>query len=406
MGVRFRSSVLAALIAFVVGFGAMGAQPASAKGVGAPPVSFARMVFTAGTSSGVTASSTSLTLSGTADGTWTSAPQPVLFPFDELVASWNATTPGGSWITVEMAASGSRRTTKWYTMGIWTTDVSPEHRTSVGGQADADGTVAIDTFIRAKKAAALDSYQLKVTLHAGTASPSVRFIGAMTSAATKYDIPSVPYGSTLRDSLGVPTYSQEIHTGEFPQYDGGGEAWCSPTSTAMILDFWHAGPSAAELAAFPGPTKPDGTPYVDPQVDYAAQAVFDWHYNGAGNWPFNAAYAGSRGLNAFVTRLRSLAEAELFIQAGIPLVASINGRLPGFFFGKTSGHLLTIVGFTATGDVISNDPAVPTDGEVHKIYGRADFENVWLGGSGGIVYVIYPNGTSLPTNVADLPSNW
>ena len=148
------------------------------------------------------------------------------------------------------------------------------------------------------------------------------------------------------------------------------------------------------------------TAYTDPQVDFAARGTYDWHYLGTGNWPFNAAYAGTRGLNAFVTRLRSLAEAERFIAAGIPLVASINGRLPGFFFGKTSGHLLTIVGFTASGDVISNDPAVPTDAAVHKTYGRADFEQVWLGGSGGIVYVIYPSGTALPANVAGLPNNW
>jgi len=204
----------------------------------------------------------------------------------------------------------------------------------------------------------------------------------------------------------VPTYSQEIHKGEFIELDGGGEAWCSPTSTAMILDYWHAGPTDAELAIFPGPTKPDGTPYKRPQVDFAARAVFDWNYNGAGNWPFNAAYAGSRDLEGFVTRLRSLNEAERFIAMGIPLVASINGRLPGFFFGKTNGHLLTIVGFTASGDVISNDPAVPTEGEVHKTYNRADFEDVWLGGSGGIVYVIHPIDGGLPANIAGLPNNW
>ena len=67
---------------------------------------------------------------------------------------------------------------------------------------------------------------------------------------------------------------------------------------------------------------------------------------------------------------------------------------------------MTIVGFTQSGDVISNDPAVPQDTDVHKIYGRADFENVWLGGSGGIVYVIYPNGTSLPPHVPGLDPNW
>ena len=398
MGGRYRSSVFVALIAFVIGFGAMGAQPAIAKGSPAPQVSFARFDFTAGTSSGVTATSTSLTLSGAADGTWTSASQAVPFAFDELVASWNATTPGGSWITIEMAASGTGRTTKWYTMGIWTSDVTPAHRTSVGGQADADGTVAIDTFIRAKKALPLNSYQVIVTLHRGSASPTVTLVGAMTSAANKYDIPSA--SRFAGEVLDVPTYSQEIHAGHFPEFDNGGEAWCSPTSTAMILDFWDAGPTVAEYEAFAG------VGHVDGQVDYAARAVYDWNYQGAGNWPFNTAYAGNRGLTAFVTRLRSLAEAELFIQHGIPLVASINGRLPGFFFGNTSGHLLTIVGFTANGDVISNDPAVPTDAEVHKIYGRADFEQVWLGGSAGIVYVIYSSGTILPANVAGLPRNW
>ena len=401
---------LRVLVAIITLLAAVLSGPAMAKStLPAPQVSFARPAFSAGTADTNVTKATTLTLGSGTDGYWTSATIDAQFDFDELVASWNATTPANTWITIEMQATGSGRTTKWYTMGIWTSDPVPAHRTSVPAQGDADGFVAIDTFIRSKKAATLRTYQLKIGLHrdsASTATPSVRFVGAMTSAAVaKYGIPS-PQAYGAAEVAGVPTYSQEIHRGEFPEFDGGGEAWCSPTSTAMILDYWHAGPTAAELASFPGANKPDGTPYVDPQVDFAARAVFDWNYNGAGNWPFNAAYAGSRGLNAFVTRLRSLTEAEQFIKAGIPLVASINGRLPNFFFGKTNGHLLTIVGFTASGDVISNDPAVPTNAEVQRLYGRADFENVWLGGSGGIVYVIYPDGVSLPPNSANLPPNW
>ena len=38
--------------------------------------------------------------------------------------------------------------------------------------------------------------------------------------------------------LAVPQYSQEIHHGDFPQYDNGGEAWCSPTSTSMVVSYW------------------------------------------------------------------------------------------------------------------------------------------------------------------------
>ena len=46
------------------------------------------------------------------------------------------------------------------------------------------------------------------------------------------------------------------------------------------------------------------------------------------------------------------------------------------------------------------------DADARVIYGRADFENVWLGGSAGIVYVIYPDGVPLPPNVEGFDKNW
>jgi hypothetical protein len=64
-----------------------------------------------------------------------------------------------------------------------------------------------------------------------------------------------------------------------------------------------------------------------------------------------------------------------------------------------------IRGFTSTGDVITNDPAVFADADARVVYGRADFEKVWLEGSAGIVYVIYPNGVPLPAHEGPNP-NW
>jgi hypothetical protein len=423
-----RPASLIVTFALIVAAIVVGSVPAAAKSKGgAPSASFARFVLSDGTHIGTASGSAGLTLSGTLatgtytdpyatggphdiayqSGSWVSAPFTSPFAFDELVASWNATTPDGTWIQTEMQATGSGRTTKWYLLGIWASGDGTIHRTSRSAQGDADGFVAIDTFIRSKKAAPLTSYQLRVTLYrvAGTSgSPAVRFIGAMTSAASDFSIPSAPAG-VVRE-LPVPQLSQELHRGHFPEYDNGGEAWCSPTSTAMILDYWKAagypssGPTSTQLAAFPGAA------HVDGQVDYAARYVYDWNYQGAGNWPDNTAYAASfAGMNGFVTRLRSLAEAERFIAMNIPLVASINGKLPGFLFKKTSGHLLVIRGFTATGDVITNDPAVFADADARVVYGRADFEKVWLEGSAGIVYVIYPNGVPLPANEG-LDPNW
>jgi len=396
------------------------ATPAAAASKGEPAVSFERFTLACGDCSGVVASGGVLSLGGPLStgvyndpfgqsgityqsGTWTSAPFGNPFAFDELVASWNAATPDGTWIRVEMSGAGSGRTTKWYTLGIWASGDATIHRTSVSLQGDADGFIAVDTFVRSKKSAPITSYQLRVTLYrtsGSTATPAVRFLGAMTSAASSYSIPSAHGG--VVGPLAVPPLSQETHVDHFPEFDNGGEAWCSPTSTAMVLKYWGSGPTVA-----PFDHDGDGDIDADGEVDYAARYVFDYNYDGAGNWPYNTAYAATfSGINGFVTRLRSLAEAERFIAAGIPLVASINGTLKGFDFGKTSGHLLVISGFEADGDVISDDPAAKAGNSgVRRTYDRANFEKVWLGGSAGIVYVIYRDGTDLPSHIGPNP-NW
>ncbi len=384
---------------------------------GGPPRSFTRLAFDGGTHEGTVNSEKRLQLAASTAkgsyvdpygrtisderGTWTSGELRAPFAFDRLIASWNATTPAGTWIDVQMRASGASRQTKWYTLAIWSSGDETIRRMTVRGQGDADGRVNVDTFEAAVGAPELTAYALRVTLHreAGVAAtPSVGLLAASVSRFAQPWSPST-FGGTARD-LDVPTLSQETHTGHYREYDGGGEAWCSPTSTAMVLAFWKAGPSAADLATFPGASHADG------HVDHAARYTYDWNYEGAGNWPFNTAYAAQYGLEGFVTRLRSLVEAERFIAAGIPLIASVNGVLPGFLFTSTSGHLLVIRGFAANGDVITNDPAVRANAQARKVYPRADFERVWLDGSTGTVYVIRPPGVALPANIPDVPANW
>jgi hypothetical protein len=341
---------------------------------------------------------------GGVSSTWTSPVFSPGFAFTELVASWNADTPTGSLVEVDMQASpDGSRWTKWYVMGLWTYNDTIFHRTSVGGQGDSDGYIAIDTFVAGK--VPMTSYRLQVVLTRASAkapTPTVRSLGAMTSAVpAKFALPT-PRAFTGAATLpgAVPQFSQEIHAGQYPEYDGGGEAWCSPTSTTMVLGYWGQYPSAADMAYIP-------TSYADPQVDYAARYTFDYHYNGTGNWPFNTAYAARYGLDAFVTRLRSLDEAEAFIRAGIPLVASIAvdpNKLDGFLFKGSNGHLLVIVGITADGNVVANDPAATSDATVPRTYDRGQFEDAWLNHSGGIVYVIHPATTALPAPPTQ--ANW
>ncbi|MEU9999677.1 peptidase C39 family protein [Streptomyces sp. NPDC050848] len=336
--------------------------------------------------------------------TWTSPVHTSTVPATEVIASWNAATPPGTWIQIELRGTyGDATTTPWYVMGRWASGDGDIRRTSVDDQSDGRSSIWTDTFAVDDPASGLRlaAYQLRLTLHRtpGTRlTPTVWRIGAMAS-----DIPDrfTVSASTPRVAreLAVPRYSQNTHVGQYPEYDNGGEAWCSPTSSQMIVEFWGRRPSAEELAW----VNPD---FADPQVCHAARFTYDHQYEGCGNWPFNAAYAATYpAMNAVVTRLRSLTDLETLIRAGIPAITSQSFRkeeLTGAGYG-TSGHLMTVVGFTENGDVIANDPASPSNEAVRRVYPRREWENIWLrtkrynasgavvSGTGGVCYLYFPD---------------
>jgi peptidase C39-like protein len=336
---------------------------------------------------------------------WLSPTHEAATPAGELIASWNAGTPAGTWIRVEMLGSYTDGTdTPWYTLGVWADGDEDIRRTSVDGQEDGKSTVWTDTFAIDDLDAGprLASYQLRLTLYRApgtTATPTVWRVGAMTSdVPQRFEVdPSEP-GVAAGVELDVPPYSQEIHTGEYPEYNGGGEAWCSPTSSQMIIEYWGRRPTEEDLAW----VNPD---YADPQVCHAARFTYDYQYEGCGNWPFNAAYAATyTDMRGVVTRIASLTDAERLIEAGIPLITSqsfYEAELDGAGYG-TAGHLMTVIGFTEDGDVIANDPASEDNAAVRRVYNRHEFENIWLrtqrhdedgsvaSGTGGVCYLYFP----------------
>ncbi|MEV6109257.1 peptidase C39 family protein [Streptomyces sp. NPDC051940] len=339
--------------------------------------------------------------------TWTSPVHTLAVPATEAVASWNAATPAGTWIQIELQGTYSDGTaTPWFVMGRWAGGDADIKRTSVDGQGDGKASIWTDTFAVDDAASGLRlvSYQLRLTLYrkaGGGATPVVWRIGAMGSdVPDRFEVPaSTP---AVARELAVPSYSQTVHDGDYKEFDGGGEAWCSPTSSQMIIEYWGRKPTAEDLAWVDLQKKKK---HIDPQVDHAARFTYDYQYEGCGNWPFNTAYASTyREMNGVVTRLNSLSEAEILVGAGIPLITSqsfIEEELTGAGYG-TSGHLMTVVGFTAEGDVIANDPAnSPTDAAVRKVYKRREWENIWLrtkryndkgevrSGTGGVCYVLW-----------------
>ncbi|MEV8568928.1 peptidase C39 family protein [Streptomyces sp. NPDC051322] len=335
--------------------------------------------------------------------TWTSPVHHSRVPATEVIASWNAHTPAGTWLQIELCGTYTDGTrTPWYVMGRWASGDADIRRTSVDDQSDGKSSIWTDTFSidDAASGLRLTSYRLRLTLYRrpGTRlTPTVWRLGAMAS-----DIPdrfTVPASSPhLARELPVPRFSQDVHDGQYPEYDGGGEAWCSPTSSSMIIKYWGRGPTAADLA-WVNPA------YPDPEVCQAARYTYDYQYEGCGNWPFNAAYAASyEDMSSVVTRLSSLGDLETLIRAGIPAITSqsfLKEELTGAGYG-TSGHLMTVIGFTAEGDVIANDPASPNDDAVRRVYRRSEWETIWLrtkrrnasgavvSGTGGVCYVYWP----------------
>ncbi len=342
-------------------------------------------------------------------GSWTSPVLQDTFGATEAIASWDVDTPGRTWVEVLVRGvdeTGAR--TGWFVMGRWCREDPAAgggiFRTSVDDQGTDVATVYTDT-LSTKGEHTLRGLQLQVNLmrpQGSSLSPVVRQLTLMcTALPDEESVPVSAHGPRVGRVLSVPTYSQEIHRGQYPQWNGGGEAWCSATSSAMVADYWRRGPSRSELSWV--------TPMQDPQVAYAARNTFDYTYDGCGNWPFNAAYLACNGLRGFVTRLRSLREAEQFVAAGIPLITSQSfekGELTGAGYG-TNGHLMVLRGFDRTGNPVMNDPAshlLGDDGQVRVTYDRAQFENAWLTSSGGTVYVVHPVTMPLPRTGRE--ANW
>ena len=308
------------------------------------------------------------------------------FSYTEAIASWNADTPAGSWVEIQFRAKyAGTRWSKWYVLGIWAADYSTIERHSVRLQGDSDGFVAVDTFVSSNKKETTNAFQLKIRLFSedGSAVPSVRnaSVAYSTSAPKKSASTSAGNPANWNTLLSVPECSQMV-------YPDGGEVWCSPTSTSMVLGYW---------GFMSGP--------CEPRVRAAVAGVFDWIYDGHGNWPFNTAYAyaatqaTAQPLEGYVARFTSLEKVEAFVAAGVPVVTSIawgNGDMTNSYISSTNGHLLVIVGFDAAGNPIVNDPAWPTNDDVQHMYLRSEFEHLWLEASGGTVYLIYPVGHTVP----------
>jgi hypothetical protein len=292
--------------------------------------------------------------------------------WNELIVSWNAHAPAGTFVKVEARAVSADRMTKFYTMGLWSPDNLAFPRTSLRQQKDADGDVKTDTLELAQPA---DAAQVRVTL-GGTngALPDLKFLGLSFSNTKVTPRAGAPDRAAWGKILPTPEKSQNAYPEE--------EGWCSPTSLTMVLERW-----AAVL----------NRPEMNLDVPQVAASVYDDAYQGTGNWPFNTAFAGSfDGMRAYVTRFNGISELEQWINAGIPVIISAPwGMLDPSRVSTGNGHLTVCIGFTKDGDVVDNDPGTNPKKSVRHIYKRQDVIRAWAQ-SYNTVYLVYPASAQIP----------
>ena len=307
--------------------------------------------------------------------------------FDNLVFSWNSDTPEGTSIQVEARVfaktldSNGQLTEKWSNWLSWGTWGTFIKRASGTGITD-DPVAYVDTdtlVIKGSNGQTANKIQYRVTLNTNTygVTPSVRLIsGTLRNTIPGQGINKVftdnPYLSNLK-VLDVPRLSQMVRDPSIAN------SICSATSIAMILNYY-------------------GT-HILPEE--SAWGVYDYNYDGFGNWPFNTAYASSFGYRAYVD-YSTIEGLKREIYYGHPVAVSVayknsvnvKADLPvvdGAPIESTYGHLIVVCGFTnenGTDYIIINDPDAANDEGVRVKYKLDQFEAAWAK-FGNIAYIIH-----------------
>lgn len=306
--------------------------------------------------------------SGPVTAVLTSPPLKALFRFDRLLLTAGASMKPGDELSFQAQVKAGNDWSPWFDFGTF----SPGGAASAGAQENAFGKMAIDTVVLKTRAEYL-RYRVTLSSKSGPG-PVLRTVSAVyTDASLPYnEAAAVKSSSSGRIRLDVPQYSQMLEQVKYSN------DICSPTSLAMALNYFGVKVPPLEAAAL----------------------VYDHAESIYGNWSFNAASAGSKGLYAWLTRLNSLEEAREHLAAGVLLVASLTygpDELSKSPLKKTAGHLLVIKGFDAKGNVIANDPAAPDGKTVERVYDRKEFARAWLKNKFGTAYALTPAVNDLVT---------
>lgn len=301
-----------------------------------------------------------------------------LYPFNMLVLSAGALLPSDTSMEIEASLGFPEPKTPdtlkwsgWYRMGVFKSRGESE---SVREQDDQYAKVDVDT-LRLKRQAA--AFKYRITLQPSfDSSPVLRLVAATyVDTTAKFDEKAAlrsfgPVAAKRKPAawglyVSVPQRSQMVEQEKYAK------DICSPTALSMLMEYYGVAEKTVAVAM---------------NVCDQTETIY-------GNWAFNTAYAASKGFDAFVRRINSVAEAEREIILGRPLIASITyapGELKNAPMAKSRGHLVVIKGFDKDGNFLVNDPAGSDEKGVHRVYDRKEFTRAWLKNKQGLSYYVAP----------------
>jgi uncharacterized protein YvpB len=302
---------------------------------------------------------------GEAQGTWTASLAGEAF--DRLLVSLNHEPwPATSFVRTFVRVRTTEGWTGWLATGDY--GAGDDLPRSVKGTATLG--VAVKTDVLQANAPAREA-ELRLELWRGADSPRVRRL-----ACDRWLRATPPVASGKSPAWGtvldVPQRTQHVQDAALAA------RICSPTSLSMVLAF-HG--RALDTTA-------------------VAHRVWDRAADLYGNWSFNVSYASSLGFEATAAHLDGFAAVEAEIAAGRPVVISHRyrkGDLSTEPDRESDGHLVVVVGFTESGDVVVNDPAgghptrtKPTP--IRRVFKRADVLRTWQQRGDGVAYLLRPLG--------------